>query len=323
MKSIPVRVRRKWVEAKDIVGLELVPESEEPLPPFSAGAHVDLRLRPGLVRQYSLCNDPGERHRYVIAVARDPASTGGSIAVHDGIREGDLTHISEPRNHFPLVRARRYLLFAGGIGVTPLLCMAQRLAADEADFEMHYSARTPERAAFNAFIRDSAFSARVHMHYSHVDLAPGASPRLLDPYDLLPEPDDSTHIYVCGPEPFNDAVLGAATTDGWLPSNLHCERFAAQISTSTADTAFEIEIASSGETIQVPAGRSIADMLAQHGIEVELSCRRGVCGSCATGVLEGEPDHRDLVLGSAARARNDQLMPCCSRAKSSRLVLDL
>ncbi len=323
MKTITARVRRKWLEAEEIVGLELARDDGGELPAFTAGAHIDVHVRPGLVRQYSLYNDPVERHRYLIAVARDPASRGGSVAIHDELREGDLLSVSAPRNLFPLVRARRVLLFGGGIGVTPLLCMAQQLAREHADFEFHYSTRTPERTAFRAMITDSAFASRVHFHHSHVNLAPGATPDFLDPYGLLPDADDSTHVYVCGPSAFNDAILAAAADIGWQPDNLHCEHFGAAPTDTSGDAAFDVEIASTGETINVPAGRSIADLLVQHGFEVQVSCGQGVCGSCATGLLEGEPEHRDRFLNPEARLRNDEVMVCCARAKSGRLLLDL
>lgn len=322
-KTLTVRLARKWLEAEDIVNLELVHPDGGELHAFTAGAHIDLHLRPGLIRQYSLYNDPAERHHYLISVARDPNSRGGSVAIHDELQEGDLLEISAPRNLFPLVRARRSVLFGAGIGVTPLICMAQQLAAEYADFELHYASRSPERTALRELIRSSRFADRVHYHYSRVNLRPGEPSRHLDPYELLQDPDDSTHLYVCGPESFNESILAAAADCGWQSENLHCEHFAAAPHDTSGDTPFEVEIASSGEVINVPAGRSIAELLQQQGIEVQVSCQQGVCGSCATAVLEGEPEHRDRFLSAEARSRNDQLMVCCSRARSARLVLDL
>lgn len=325
MKTLTVRVQRKWLEAQDVVALELVHADGSLLPAFTAGAHIDLHIPPDMIRQYSLYNDPAERHRYLIGVVRDSASRGGSVAIHDNVREGDLMEISEPRNHFPLARARRHLLVGGGIGVTPMLCMAQRLASIHADYELHYCARTPEQTAFRGLIAESPLASRTHYHYSRVESRPGdggASQRL-DANELFEDPDDSTHVYVCGPNGFMENVIAAALSRGWQPENLHYEYFSAPPLDTSGDEPFDVELASTGEVLRVPVGKSVAQMLQQHGIEVDQSCGAGVCGTCVVGVLEGEPDHRDSFLGKDQKAKNDQFMPCCSRAKSARLVLDL
>jgi vanillate O-demethylase ferredoxin subunit len=240
------------------------------------------------------------------------------VAIHDELREGDLIEISEPRNHFPLVRARRSLLFAGGIGVTPLLCMAQRLSRIHADFEMHYCTRSPERTAFQELIAGTGLAASVHYHFDN-----GDERQLLDVREVLGDPDDSTHLYVCGPDGFMAHVLQAARTYGWLPQNIHYEYFGAQPMDTSGDTAFDVVIASSGETVRIPAGKSVVEILRQHDVDIEASCQQGVCGTCVTRVLEGEPEHRDRVLTSEQKAKNDQFTPCCSRSKSPVLVLDL
>src|SRR5438552_10227986 len=161
-----VRVARKTIEAVDICTFELIHSEGKSLPAFSAGSHIDVHMPNGLTRQYSLCNDPSEGHRYLIGVLRDVASRGGSRAMHEQVKEGDVLHVSAPKNHFPLAHeATHSVLMAGGIGVTPILCMAERLAVTGASFEMHYCTRSPERTAFRERIAASTFSQRVHFHF--------------------------------------------------------------------------------------------------------------------------------------------------------------
>ena len=317
--SLQVRVARKAVEALDICSFELVAADGRPLPPFSAGSHVDVQLPGGLTRQYSLANDPTESHRYLIAVLRDAASRGGSAAMHDAVHEGDTLTISAPKNHFPLAHdATRHLLLAGGIGVTPILCMAERLAVTGADFEMHYCTRSRSRTAFHERIRASGFAGRVHFHFDDGDAA-----QRLDLAALLAAPAPGTHLYVCGPRGFMDAVLGSARAGGWPEASLHVEYFNAEVTSHDADAPFEVQLASSGRVVVVPRERTVVQALADAGVEVPTSCEQGVCGTCLTRVLSGVPDHRDLYLTPDEQAANDQFTPCCSRAKTPRLVLDL
>jgi vanillate O-demethylase ferredoxin subunit len=313
-----VHVVRKTQEAQDIASFELAAADGEPLPPFSAGAHVDVELRPGLVRQYSLCNDPAERHRYVIAVLRDPKSRGGSQAMHDNIREGDTISIGVPKNHFPLAPAGRYLLLAGGIGITPILCMADRLARIDAAFTMHYCARSPERMAFRERIAGAPFAGRVHLHFDS-----DADRRRFDIDATLRDLTPDTHLYVCGPSGFIDAVTGTARAQGWADERVHREYFGAAAQDTSGDVPFDVRIASSGQVLNVPAGKSVIQVLQESGIEVPVSCEQGVCGTCVTRVLDGVPDHRDSYFTDDERAANDQFTPCCSRARTSSLVLDL
>ncbi len=317
--NLQVRVARKAQEALDIVTLELVASDGRALPAFSAGSHVDVQLPGGITRQYSLCNDPKETHRYLIGVLRDPASRGGSQAVHDSLKEGDVLQISAPRNHFPLAHeAKQHLLLAGGIGVTPILCMAERLAITGAAFEMHYATRAPERTAFRARIAASSFADRVHFHYDNGDAA-----QKLDLKALLASPQAGTHLYVCGPKGYMDAVLGTARAAGWPESQLHYEFFGAEVAKSDSDAGFEIKLASSGRIIMVPKDQTVTQALAAAGVEVMVSCEQGVCGTCLTRVLEGVPDHKDSYLTPEEQAANDQFTPCCSRSKTPQLVLDL
>jgi len=315
---IAVKVLRKQQEAVGIASFELARVDGAGLPPFSAGSHIDVQVPGGLTRQYSLCNDAAEQHRYRIAVLRDPASRGGSVAMHDALQEGDTLLISEPRNHFPLVHAKRTLLFAGGIGVTPLLCMAQRLQAIGADFDMHYSARSPDRTAFRDEIAASAFAPRVHFHYDDGDAA-----QKLDLQAVLGAPEGGKHLYVCGPTGYIDLVVQAAKDAGWAADNIHLEYFGAAPQDTSGDGSFQVKIASSGQVYEVGAEETVVHALQKHGVDILVSCEQGVCGTCITRVLEGECDHRDLYFTDEEKARNDQFTPCCSRAKSKMLVLDL
>ena len=315
---LPVKVVRKKAEALDIASFELVRADGGALPGFSAGSHVDVQVPGGLTRQYSLCNDMTEQHRYRIAVLRDPASRGGSVAMHDAVREGDVIHISEPKNHFPLHHAARSLLFAGGIGVTPLLCMAQRLAAIDANFTLHYCTRSEDRTAFREEIAASSFSDKVRFHF---DAGPPEQKLELDA--ALGAVEAGTHLYVCGPTGFIDFVVNGAKARGWSAEQIHLEYFGAAPQTTGTDTAFEVKIASSGKVIPVASDQTVVAALAAQGVEVLTSCEQGVCGTCITRVLEGECDHRDLYFTDEEKAKNDQFTPCCSRAKGRMLVLDL
>lgn len=318
METITAKVVKKTREAQDIVSFELARVDGSPLPPFSAGSHIDVQIPGGLTRQYSLCNASIEQHRYRIAVLRDAESRGGSTAMHDAVNEGDVIHISEPRNHFPLQNAARTLLFAGGIGVTPLLCMAERLAEIGAEFTLHYCTRSAQRTAFREYIGTSRFASRVQFHY---DAGPPEQKMDLESIMATPAPD--TRLYVCGPGGFIDHVVGTAKAKGWSGSQIHLEYFSAAAQDRSGDTGFEVRIASTGKTYVVAPGQTIVQALKENGIEILTSCEEGVCGTCITRVLEGEPDHRDLYFTDEEHARNDQFTPCCSRARSSTLVLDL
>lgn len=317
--TLSVRVAAKKAEAQDICSFELVEVSGRGLPAFSAGSHVDIHLGDGLTRQYSLCNDPAESHRYLIAVLRDPATRGGSLAMHDRVQVGDLLQISAPKNHFALAHdAQRHLLLAGGIGVTPILCMAERLAATGAEFEMHYCTRSLERTAFAGRIAAAPFAPRVQLHFDD-----GPAGQRFDIAARLATPEPGTHLYVCGPKGFMDAVLASARQQGWPESQLHWEFFAAEVASKATDESFEVQVASSGRVVVVPKSQTVVQALAAAGIEVPTSCEQGVCGTCITRVIEGIPDHKDLYFTPEEQAANDQFTPCCSRAKSARLVLDL
>lgn len=315
---IEVQVVARHNEALDICSYELRSVDGQLLPAFTAGAHIDVHLPDGLIRQYSLCNHPEERHRYLIAVLKDSASRGGSRSLHELIRPGARLHISEPRNLFALEpQARRSLLFAGGIGITPILCMAEHLAQSGAAFELHYCARSRERAAFVERLRQLPYADRVFLHF---DEEAGTA---LDAARALAAPSEDSHLYVCGPGGFMQHVLDTAKAQGWQESQLHREYFAAAPADTSTAGLFSVKLASSGQVFEIPADRSVVQVLESHGIEIPISCEQGVCGTCLTRVLEGVPEHRDMFLTEAEQACNDQFTPCCSRSKTALLVLDL
>jgi vanillate O-demethylase ferredoxin subunit len=316
--KLHVLVTRKTVEAQGICSFDLVAADGSALPAFDAGAHIDVHLGDGLVRQYSLCNNPSERHRYRLAVLLERASRGGSVAMH-ALTEGQPLTISTPRNHFRLASgARRHLLLAGGIGITPILSMAEHLAAQGAEFDLHYCTRSTDRTAFAQHLQDSPFAGKVRFHHSEASTA-----RKLDPAAVVAAPGPQDHLYVCGPGGFIEAVLAAARAAGWAGDHLHREFFAASPADAAQDGAFEIVVASTGAAIRVAPRQTAIEALATAGIQVPMSCEQGVCGTCLTRVLEGTPDHRDVYLTDQEHARGDCFTPCCSRAKSPRLVLDL
>lgn len=314
---IEVRVVQKVMEAVDICSLELHSVTGEPLPAFSAGAHIDLHVD-GFVRQYSLCNNPSERHCYQVAVLRDPNSRGGSAAVHERLAPSRTLKISAPRNHFSLQQdAPHTLLLAAGVGVTPILSMAERLADSGAAFTMHYCTRSRDRTAFRRRLEQSAFATSVHFHFDE-----DGPERRLDLAEVLRAAPAGTHLYTCGPAGFLSHVLQTAREQGWPEERLHHEYFSAAPS-ALPQGAFEICIASSGKRHVVAAGETVVEALAREGITVPVSCGQGVCGTCLTGVLSGVPDHRDMFLTAEEQSRNNQFAPCCSRAHSTSLTLDL
>ncbi len=316
---ISVILQAMRLEATDIVSLELVAADGTVLPPFTAGAHIDLHLPSGLIRQYSLSNDPAQRHCYRLGVLRDSASRGGSRTVHEQLRVGQRLQISAPRNLFALDEAApSSLLLAGGIGITPLLSMAWRLHALRANFSLHYCVRSADRAAFMQELRSAPFAERVHLH---LDDGPAEQRLQLDP--LLPSQGADTQLYVCGPNGFMGHVLEQGRLHGWEEARLHREYFAADSSQTAPGGGFSLRIQSTGQTLEVAAEQTALEVLEAAGFDIPVACGQGLCGTCVTRVLDGEPEHRDLFLSDAEHARNDQFTPCCSRAKSACLVLDL
>lgn len=305
-------------EAGAVARIRLAPEAGGPVAPFEAGAHLDLFLPElDLWRQYSLCSDPAETRFYEIGVLKDPASRGGSEAVHRLATPGARFTVEGPRNHFPLAEtASRSVLFGGGIGVTPMIAMARRLHALGAEFALHYCTRSEPATAFLAELRAAPFADRVAFHF---DDQPAA--QRLDLARDMPAPAPDLHLYVCGPQGFMDWILAAAEAAGHAPANLHREYFSADVD-ATGDS-FEVEARASGVTVTVGPEDSIAKALARAGVRIEVKCEEGVCGTCVTDVLSGEIDHRDKFLTDEEREEGEMICACCSRARGSRLVLDV
>lgn len=316
--TLSVFVFRTQFEADDIISIELRPIGGGELPPFEAGAHVDLHLPNGLVRSYSLLNAPAQRHRYVVGVLKDKASRGGSRCVHEQLRVGMKLEISAPRNNFPLHEdAAHTVLVAGGIGVTPILCMGQRLQELGRSFEVIYLARSRTSAAYSREVE--ALGAPVHWHF---DNEAGGPPDL---HALLAARGGraGTHYYACGPAPMLDGFTRAAQALGY--ADAHIERFSAVevAAASDARESYTVELRRSGKTLTVSPGMSLLAALRAELVPVEFSCEEGICGACETRVIEGTPDHRDSVLSPAEHAAGKSMMVCVSGCKSARLVLDL
>lgn len=298
--------------ADGVVLLDLRLPGAGTLPPWEPGAHIDLILGNGLIRQYSLCGSPADRDRYLIAVLREPAGRGGSAYVHDHLTPGSQVEVGGPRNHFPLVPADRYLFLAGGIGVTPLIPMLADATARGVPWRLVYGGRTRASMAF----RDELTGR----YGDRVAVCPQDEVGLLDLDAELGTPLPGTAVYCCGPESLLAAVERACTA--WPPGALHVERFAPRPRTGER-AAFTVELAATGRTLHVPENRSILDVLSEAGVPVPANCLEGTCGTCETTVLAGEPDHRDSVLSERERASGRTLMICVSRARGDRIVLDL
>jgi vanillate O-demethylase ferredoxin subunit len=318
--DLVLRLQSRRAEAEDILSFELVDPAGAPLPPFEAGSHLLVECAPGVVRSYSLCNSPAERHRYLIGVLREPQSRGGSAIVHAQWRAGQTLRVSRPRNQFALSPdPGRVLLLAGGIGVTPLLSMAHQLTAQGRAFELHYCTRTAARTAFAERIRASGFAASVTIHHDD-----GPPDQAFDAARVIGLAASDDHLYACGPAGFLGHVMGTAKGLGWPAAQLHQEVFQAEAPLAVAgDTSFELVVSNRGVSVQVPAGQTALEVLRAAGIDVMSSCEQGICGACLLGVVEGHPDHRDHYLTEADRARNDCFTPCCSRSLTPRLVVEL
>lgn len=318
MLELDLKVSARRTEAEGIVSFELQCAAGSELPDYEAGSHIDVEVQPGIVRQYSLCGVPHDKRTWRIAVLKEPNSRGGSAGMHELIHEGRQIRVSRPKNLFSLVPAPHSLLLAGGIGITPILAMARELVQSGKSFEMHYCARSTARTAFRGEIVEGALAPHTRFYASD-----GSSEQHFDAQRVLSAVPGGTHLYVCGPAGFIDHVLDAARELGWAEDRLHREHFAAAHVDTSGDQPFEVRIASSGVTLRVPSDRSVLDVLQKNGIDVPFSCESGICGTCATRVLQGTPDHRDNYMTDAEHAANDQFTPCCSRAKTALLVLDL
>lgn len=313
--QMPLRVARAYDVAEGIRSFELVQADGSDLPPFTPGSHVKVQVPNGLMRKYSLCNDPAERNRYVITVKRDAAGQGGSICMHEEVHEGDTLPTSLPSNAFPLVEnAKGYLFIAGGIGITPILSMIRSFGElAPAPWKLLYLTRSPEATAFLDELGQPELKKQVRIHHSQ-----GDSGRDFDLWPTLEKPN-TAHVYCCGPRPLMEAVRDM--TGHWSPANVHFESFNEGGGVRPDDEPFTVKLARTGGEFEVPVGKSILTVLRDHGCNAASSCESGTCGTCRTGLLGGEADHRDMVL--MPEEMESQIMICVSRARSAELVLDL
>jgi ferredoxin-NADP reductase len=312
--DLHLQVATRTTGAEGVVVLDLRDPSGAELPAWAPGAHVDLKLREGLVRQYSLCGDPNDRSVWRVAVLREPQGRGGSEHVHAALTEGSEIEVRGPRNNFELVDSPKYLFVAGGIGITPILPMLTAAEAAGADWELHYGGRSRRSMAFLEALED-ATGNRVTLH-------PQDEVGLIDLPTILGTPRPETLVYTCGPEPLLKAVEQHCAA--WPEGSLHLERFSPkEQGEPVLAESFEVELATSGLTLTVPPDRSILEVVEEAGIPVLSSCQEGTCGTCETPVLEGEVDHRDSLLTPAEQAANDTMFICVSRAACPKLVLEL
>jgi len=286
------------------------------LPKATPGAHIDVHLPNGLIRQYSLCSELNADY-YEIAVLKEPQGRGGSLFVYESFNVGDTMQVSEPKNLFPLAaNATKSLLIAAGVGITPILTMAEHLATQGADFSLHYCAKNPARMAYKQRIESFISAENRQFYFSQTQQRMNLS-------EVIRAPQQGLHLYVCGPAAFNDEVINYAKTLGWQANNIHREYFASAPIDHSDDGSFEIEISSTGDIFTVPADQSLLNVLEDQGYFIPVACEEGVCGTCITGLLNGEGDHKDVFMTEDEHAKMDKITPCCSRAKSKRLTLDL
>ncbi len=313
-QAMPLRVTRNDKIADGIHLLEFRDAGGKPLPEFSAGAHITIRVPNGSLRKYSLCNDPAERDRYTIAVKREVNGRGGSTNLIDGVKAGDELMVSAPINDFELPqRTQDFLFIAGGIGITPIMAMIRQVQAEAKRFRLFYCTRSPETTAFRDELCALEFKDKITIHYDHGDPA-----RSLDLRPILAERKNREHLYCCGPRPLMEAVR--AMTDHWSSAAVHFEAFSDAETHKPNDRPFKVRLAHSGQVIEVPTTKTILEALREHGVDVPSSCETGTCGTCRTKLLAGQADHRDLVL--AEHERGDNIMICVSRVRGDEITID-
>ena len=313
----PLRVAAAERIAEGIHRFDLVDPDGAALPPFSGGAHLQVRVPNGLVRRYSLCSDPADGSMYSIAVKREEGGQGGSVSLCDGVAAGDTLPASAPRNDFAMTGSPTSRVFiAGGIGITPIMAMIHQLQAEgRPPWKLWYLTRSPAQTAFLDALRAPDLKGRVVIHHD------GGDPdQAFDLWPVLDQPK-GRHLHCCGPRGLMQAVRDM--TGHWPASAVHFEDFGAAAKPQPDDRAFRVRLARRGEVVEVPAGTTILEALRAQGVEVAHSCESGTCGSCRTGLLGGAADHRDLVLMEHEKA--GQVMVCVSRAAAGtdELVLDL
>lgn len=316
-QQLSVRVVEAETVGTDVRSFVLKPVGDETLPAFTAGAHIDLHLGDGLVRQYSLCGDPGETGHYRIAIKHEANGRGGSRRAHELLEPGSVVRIGAPRNLFPLQdEATKVVLVAGGIGITPLLAMSHTLHRQQRDFTLHVCARSQEAMAFNTELAGMAWADHIVRHFND------ARETKLDASDL-PRWQPGYQLYLCGPGGFMQWVLSLAAERGWPDEALHTETFLTSRRDPCDGRPFEVELARSGRIISVPGDASLLDTLQNEGLPVAGSCTQGMCGACRVVVLDGAIDHQDVFLSAEERVHGNCMTTCVSRAAGEKLVLDL
>jgi vanillate monooxygenase ferredoxin subunit len=312
-----VVVAKKTIEAHNIASFELVPADGGELPEFSPGSHIDVTLPNGVVRQYSLANSAAERHRYLIGVWKDANSRGGSVAMHE-VNEGDKLKVGLPRNRFKIPKdIKRAILIARGIGVTPILSIADDLKRKGIPFELHYVFALMSPDSFRPLIEASNFAENTKYYLETTE-----SGRLLDAGALLTEQPEDTQLFICGADWWQDPIIKLAGQKGFSEDRIHVERFTAKLAPAKLDKVFDVKIASTGKIIKIPGDKTVTAALEEKGVKIPTSCEQGACGTCKVKVLEGEVDHRDKRLKDDQRAEG-YFLACVSRAKGDLLVLDL
>lgn len=310
-----VKVKNIHETATDVKAIELSSINDQ-LPTFQPGAHIDLHLPNGMIRQYSLANATGQTDRYIIGVKREQVSTGGSSYIHDTLRIDDVVAISVPRNNFPMRRdAVKTILIAGGIGITPMLSMAQALHHSSIPFELHYFVQGQDHVAFKPIL--NSFQSSLHIYAA---LDPSQTQTKLA--DILAHYDNAYHVYVCGPGTMMDATRSIAESKQWPDEAVHFEYFKNSQSRDNTKP-FEVSLSRSGLTLPVPSGKSLLEVLRENNIDLPSSCEQGACGTCKVAVLQGEPLHQDVYLSETEKQRGNCMMTCVSRAKSQSLTLDI
>lgn len=316
---IKARIAEIRHEAEAIRSFVLVSEDGSSLPAVSPGAHIDVCVSPGIVRQYSLCNGPADKNCYLIAVKRHADSRGGSSGMCEGTAVDQIITIGAPRNSFPLApEATAHLLIAAGIGITPLISMFKHLRHRDIRHHLRYYGRSTREMAFAAMLgsADYSSSSSLRAGLTREDI-------VADLTRALSVRSAGEHVYICGPAAFMSRVQALAIAAGWAESHVHMEYFEPLSAATNRNTEFTVHLARCGRTIVVPARQSIVDALRAAGLQIETSCELGICGTCLTNVVEGSPDHRDEFLTDDERASGALMLPCVSRALGAHLVLDL
>jgi vanillate monooxygenase ferredoxin subunit len=314
----PVIVTQKIIEAHNMTSFELVDPDGVELPAFSAGSHIDVTIPGGLLRQYSLCNSSSERHRYRIGVWKDPNSRGGSKALHEVVQVGDSLQVGLPRNRFRVPKStKKAVLLARGIGLTPILSIADDLKSRSVPFELHYVFALMSPGAFESSIQASSFAGNTKYY-----IEDSKQNRLLDPGAILADQPKDTQLFICGVDWWQDPIINTAKQKGWPAERLHVERFTAKVPAALLDKVFQVKIASTGAVFRIPGDKTVTASLEESGVKIPTSCEQGLCGTCKVKILEGEADHRDKRL-SAEQRDAGFFLACVSRAKGELLVLDL